>query len=273
MHLRFDILCNWRSYGLFGFELWYHVLLCFLVVFVVCVISRTMKWKLLESLTRFIAKSKTALLQYFFSNRNVSNAELYGWSAIQSHCLFMAMAHQKGQLFLGHIFLNSPPMHHLQLLQLMLSHPCHLLKQCLLVDLLMFLFLLSYLLMQHIFLDYCLTQPLCFHHMGNLVQMITCMSTFPQCQIWLSIWVIFLIQSQILICYLVLHLISWRNFMIIPRSFNSSELLNCFRLNVSLPLVVFFTMLHARFIAPLIRSVHCLLPSGIHWWNMKARRR
>ncbi len=31
-----------------------------------------------------------------------------------------------------------------------------------------------------------------------------------------------------------------------------------------LPLIVFFTMLDARFVAPLTRSHVCLLPSGIH---------
>lgn len=144
-----------------------------------CVISKTMKRKLLDLVTRSIAKSKPTLLWYFFSNRNASNAKLYGWSTIQCHCLLMATAHQKGQLFLGHIFLNSPPMHRLQLLQLMLSHPCHLLRQFLQMDLLTLIFLLSYLLMQHFFLGYFLTQPLCFHHTGNLVQMIACMLTFP----------------------------------------------------------------------------------------------
>ncbi len=76
MHLSFCIFCNWRSCVLFEFELWYHALLHFLYVeFVMCVVSRTMKQKLLESVTRSIAKSKPALLQYLFSSRNVSNVK------------------------------------------------------------------------------------------------------------------------------------------------------------------------------------------------------
>jgi hypothetical protein len=48
MHLKFWIIYNWKSYVLFTFELWYHVLLgllpvMFLVVFVVCVVNMTMK--------------------------------------------------------------------------------------------------------------------------------------------------------------------------------------------------------------------------------------
>jgi hypothetical protein len=40
-----------------------------------------------------------------------------------------------------------------------------------------------------------------------------------------------------------------------------------------LPLMVFFAMLDARFVAPLIKSPICLLPSRIHWSNMKVRGR
>ncbi len=39
------------------------LVLCFLVVFVVCVVNRTMKRKLLESIARSIAKSKPTLLR------------------------------------------------------------------------------------------------------------------------------------------------------------------------------------------------------------------
>jgi uncharacterized membrane protein len=68
--LQLEVLC------LIGFELWYHGLLHFIcVVFVICVISRTMKQKSLKLVARSIAKSKPALLQYFFSNRNVSNVK------------------------------------------------------------------------------------------------------------------------------------------------------------------------------------------------------
>jgi hypothetical protein len=42
-------------------------------------------------------------------------------------------------------------------------------------------------------LGWILMQPYCFHHLGNLVQMIVYMSTLPWCQIWLSTWMIFLI--------------------------------------------------------------------------------
>ncbi len=76
MHLKFFIFCNWRSCGLFGFKLWYHVLLHFLrVMFVMCVVSRTMKQKSLELVARSIAKSKLALLQYFFGDINASNVK------------------------------------------------------------------------------------------------------------------------------------------------------------------------------------------------------
>jgi hypothetical protein len=105
-----------------------------------------------------------------------------------THCL-LVVAHQNLK---GHILLNLPLMHCLQLLQLMLFHPYHLMRQFLLVGLLMLLFLLSYLFIQQFLLGWYLMQPHYFHHLGNLVRMITYMSTFPQCQIWLSIWMIFL---------------------------------------------------------------------------------
>ncbi len=55
-----------------------------------------------------------------------------------------------------------------------------------------------------------------------------------------------------------------KNLMIIPRSLKLSGLLNCLGLKVSLPLMVFFTMLDARFVAPLTKSHVYLLPHGIH---------
>jgi hypothetical protein len=67
MHLKFWIIYNWKSYVLFRFELWYHVLLhflhvIFLVVFVMCVVNMTMKRIFLKSVTRFMSKSKPKLL-------------------------------------------------------------------------------------------------------------------------------------------------------------------------------------------------------------------
>jgi len=61
------------------------------------------------------------------------------------HYLLMVMAHQNLK---GHILLNIPLMHYLQLLQPMSFHPYHLLRQFLLVDLLTLLFFLSYFLIQ-----------------------------------------------------------------------------------------------------------------------------
>ncbi len=109
-----------------------------------------------------------------------------------SHCLLMVVTHQNLK---GYILLNLPLMHCFQFLQPMSFHPYHLLTQFLLVGLLTFMFLLSYIFMQHFLLGWFLMQPFCFHHLGNLVRMIACMSTLPRCQIWLSTWMIFLIQS------------------------------------------------------------------------------
>jgi hypothetical protein len=55
--------------------IWVWALVSCFVVFVVCVISRTMKRNSLESITRSIAKSKPTLLWYFFSIKNASNAK------------------------------------------------------------------------------------------------------------------------------------------------------------------------------------------------------
>jgi hypothetical protein len=47
MHLKFCIIYNWRSYVLFGFKLWYRVLLHFpRVGFVVRVVNMTMTMKI-----------------------------------------------------------------------------------------------------------------------------------------------------------------------------------------------------------------------------------
>jgi hypothetical protein len=40
-----------------------------------------------------------------------------------------------------------------------------------------------------------------------------------------------------------------------------------------MPLMAFFTMSNVRFVAPLIGSHVCLLPSGIYWQSMRARGR
>jgi hypothetical protein len=63
MHLKFCIIYNWRSCVLYGFKLWYRVLLRFPhVVFVLCVVNMTMMQKLLELVARFTSKSKPTLL-------------------------------------------------------------------------------------------------------------------------------------------------------------------------------------------------------------------
>jgi hypothetical protein len=102
----------------------------------------------------------------------------------------------------------------------MLFHPCHFLRQLMLVGLLTFLFFLSYILMHHFFLDCFLMHPFCFHHLGNPIQVTTYMSILPQHQICLLIWAICMIYNYILICCLVFHLISWEILMIIPKSSN-----------------------------------------------------
>ncbi len=79
MHLKLYIIYNWTPFVLFGFKLWYRVLVrfphvVFLVVFMVCLVKRTMKRKSLELVARSTSKSKSPSLQYFFSNKNASNA-------------------------------------------------------------------------------------------------------------------------------------------------------------------------------------------------------
>jgi len=61
------------------------------------------------------------------------------------HYLMMVVAHQNLK---GHILLNLPLMHYLQLLQPMSFHPYHLLRQFLLVGLLTLLFFLNYFFIQ-----------------------------------------------------------------------------------------------------------------------------
>jgi hypothetical protein len=62
MHLKFCIIYSWRSCVLFGFELSYRVLLRLpRVVFVVHVVSMTIKRKLLQLVAKSTSKSKPTL--------------------------------------------------------------------------------------------------------------------------------------------------------------------------------------------------------------------
>ncbi len=193
MHLRFCIFCNWRSCVLFGFKLWYCALLHFLcVVFVMCVVGRTMKQKSLESIARSITKSKLTLLRYISSNRSALNVEPL-WLVYD----FMPLPFDGNSpwkpsrpIVLGPHFLepstNASP-------SAFVANVIAPLPSLETISIGGPLFIFSFLFMQHFFLGCFSMQLFCFRHLGNPIRMATCMLTLPWCRIWLLIWVIWVI--------------------------------------------------------------------------------
>ncbi len=133
------------------------LVLCFLVVFVVCAVNRTMKRKSLESIARSIPKSKPTLLQYFFGSINASNAKPL-WLV----CNLMPLPfdgdgplESLGPIVLGLHYLEPStnvisPLPSLEIV--FASGPSDI--------------FISFQL-QQFFLGCFLMQPLCFHHLGN----------------------------------------------------------------------------------------------------------
>jgi len=82
-----------------------------------------------------------------------------------------------------------------------------------------------------------------------------------------SSWMINLIWSHTMICYLCIHHKSWRSHMIAQGNFNLNELQSSPGLKVSLLLMGCFIIWDASFVAQLIGNLVWLLPNGIFWWN------
>lgn len=76
-----------------------------------------------------------------------------------------------------------------------------------------------------------------------------------------------------LISCLFFCLQSWKGHMITKGKFCLNGLQNSLGLKMFLPLMGCFTMSNKRCAPQLIRSLACLLPNEILWWNMRARRR
>jgi hypothetical protein len=110
-------------------------------------------------------------------------------------------------------------------------------------------------------------QSFCFHYLCNLDQVVTSMLIIqlPPLKMWSS-WMN-LIRSHTMICYLSIHLKSWRSHMFAQGNFNLNELQSSLGLKVSLLLVGCFIIWDVKLAPQLIGNLVWLFPNGILWWN------